>query len=84
MTLLDIGHHWHSEPHPDIPQGLNGEVLCGWECSTCTLFVMVPEGQRPEEAARVYVSCGSFTPNLWHHWTCAAYITHPPRIFHSP
>lgn len=70
---MSHGHDFWPEPHPDIPQGLYGETLFGWECPECTLFVMTPIGTTPENAERVYLSCGSFTPELWHHWTCKEY-----------
>jgi hypothetical protein len=63
-------HQWHPESHPDIPFGLNGEKLVGWECPACTLFVMTQEGTTPTDAPRIYVSCGSFGPTLWHRWPC--------------
>lgn len=72
-SMLDTGHDFWPEPHPDIPPGLDGETLSGWECPVCKLFVMTVVGTTPENAPRVYLTFGSFTPDLWHHWTCAVY-----------
>jgi hypothetical protein len=62
------GHTFLSEPHPDIPEG-----RVGWECKGCSLFVMTT-GELPQDAETIYVSCGSFSPNLWKHWLHDVYI----------
>jgi hypothetical protein len=62
------GHTFHPEPHPDIPEG-----RVGWECKGCSLFVMTT-GELPQDAETIYVSCGSFSPDLWKHWLHDVYI----------